>query len=289
MLVPTYCWWRNQKGLCAVCKPAQSWPGQILGKSVLIVVLAAGLLTHFFPCCAFAICSFSNVSATPEGSSFKHLVSSWTVLFFLNKNCSKGTIAHIHTLLLAKTACIDKVQTFLKIIHSCFTIITRLPCNELSYMVNTSLIATRLPCNELSYIVDTGWIAIRLPCNELSNIVDTSLIATRLPCNELSYIVDTNLIATRLPCNELSYIVDTGLIGIFSPSSCSCNLPWQSVSVLLLLHQTCVQWKSWTCNVWRKLVCTCSSEYNFTMTSIVCNVHHRHTLHERNLFEYIWV
>ena len=33
--------------------------------SVLIVVLAAGLLTHFFPCCAFAIRSFSKVSATP--------------------------------------------------------------------------------------------------------------------------------------------------------------------------------------------------------------------------------
>ena len=65
MLVTTYCWWRNQKGLCAVCKPARSWPGQILGKSVLMVVLAAGLLTHFVPCCAFAICSFSKVSATP--------------------------------------------------------------------------------------------------------------------------------------------------------------------------------------------------------------------------------
>ena len=38
-----------------------------LGKSVLIVALAAGLLTQFFPCCAFAIRSFSKVSATPEG------------------------------------------------------------------------------------------------------------------------------------------------------------------------------------------------------------------------------
>ena len=38
----------------------------ILGKSVLIVALAAGLLTQFFPCCAFAIRSFSKVSATPE-------------------------------------------------------------------------------------------------------------------------------------------------------------------------------------------------------------------------------
>ena len=37
----------------------------ILGKSVLIVAFAAGLLTHFFPCCAFAIRSFSKVSATP--------------------------------------------------------------------------------------------------------------------------------------------------------------------------------------------------------------------------------
>ena len=37
----------------------------ILGKSVLIVALAAGLLTQFFPCCAFAIRSFSKVSATP--------------------------------------------------------------------------------------------------------------------------------------------------------------------------------------------------------------------------------
>ena len=33
---------------------------------MLIVVLAAGLLTHFFPCCAFAIRSFSKVSATPD-------------------------------------------------------------------------------------------------------------------------------------------------------------------------------------------------------------------------------
>ena len=38
----------------------------ILGKSVLIVALAAGLLTQFFTCCAFAIRSFSKVSATPE-------------------------------------------------------------------------------------------------------------------------------------------------------------------------------------------------------------------------------
>ena len=32
---------------------------------MLIVALAAGLLTQFFPCCAFAIRSFSKVSATP--------------------------------------------------------------------------------------------------------------------------------------------------------------------------------------------------------------------------------
>ena len=38
----------------------------ILGKSVLIVALAAGLCTQFFPCCAFAIHSFSKVSVTPE-------------------------------------------------------------------------------------------------------------------------------------------------------------------------------------------------------------------------------
>ena len=37
-----------------------------LDKSVLIVALAAGLLMQFFPCCAFAIRSFSKVSATPE-------------------------------------------------------------------------------------------------------------------------------------------------------------------------------------------------------------------------------
>ena len=37
----------------------------ILGKLVLIVALAAGLLTQFFPCCAFTIRSFSKVSATP--------------------------------------------------------------------------------------------------------------------------------------------------------------------------------------------------------------------------------
>ena len=35
-------------------------------KSVLIVALAAGLLTQVFPCCAFVIRSFSKVSATPE-------------------------------------------------------------------------------------------------------------------------------------------------------------------------------------------------------------------------------
>ena len=32
---------------------------------MFIVALAAGLLTQFFPCCAFAIRSFSKVSATP--------------------------------------------------------------------------------------------------------------------------------------------------------------------------------------------------------------------------------
>ena len=32
---------------------------------MLIVALAAGLLTQCFPCCAFAIRSFSKVSATP--------------------------------------------------------------------------------------------------------------------------------------------------------------------------------------------------------------------------------
>ena len=32
---------------------------------MLIVALAAGLLTQFFPCCAFATRSFSKVSATP--------------------------------------------------------------------------------------------------------------------------------------------------------------------------------------------------------------------------------
>ena len=36
--------------------------------SVLIVVLADGLLTHFFPCCAFAVRSFPKVSATPGGN-----------------------------------------------------------------------------------------------------------------------------------------------------------------------------------------------------------------------------
>ena len=43
----------------------------ILGKSVLIVALAAGLLMQFFPCCAFAIRSFSKVSATPAQALFK--------------------------------------------------------------------------------------------------------------------------------------------------------------------------------------------------------------------------
>ena len=39
-----------------------------------IVALAAGLLTHFFPCCAFVICSFSKVSATPVFSITVHQV-----------------------------------------------------------------------------------------------------------------------------------------------------------------------------------------------------------------------
>ena len=33
---------------------------------MLIVALAAGLLMQFFPCCAFAVCFFSKVSATPD-------------------------------------------------------------------------------------------------------------------------------------------------------------------------------------------------------------------------------
>ena len=41
----------------------------ILGKSVLFVALVAGLLTQFFPCCAFAIRSFSKVSATPVSNT----------------------------------------------------------------------------------------------------------------------------------------------------------------------------------------------------------------------------
>ena len=45
---------------------------------MLIVALAAGLLTQFFPCCVFAIRSFSKVSATPGG------------LFFLKKNIFWG-------------------------------------------------------------------------------------------------------------------------------------------------------------------------------------------------------
>ena len=43
----------------------------ILGKSVLIVALAAGLLTQFFPRCAFAVRIFSKVSATPEVAAKK--------------------------------------------------------------------------------------------------------------------------------------------------------------------------------------------------------------------------
>ena len=46
----------------------------ILDKSVLIVALAAGLLTQFFPCCAFAIRSFSKVSATPDYSNTDNMV-----------------------------------------------------------------------------------------------------------------------------------------------------------------------------------------------------------------------
>ena len=45
---------------------------------MLIVVLAAGLLTQFFPCCAFAIRSFSKVSATPDTGC---MVSFLTSLF----------------------------------------------------------------------------------------------------------------------------------------------------------------------------------------------------------------
>ena len=45
----------------------------VLGKSVLIVALGAGLLTQFFPCCAFAIRSFSKVSATPGTCTVVHV------------------------------------------------------------------------------------------------------------------------------------------------------------------------------------------------------------------------
>ena len=45
----------------------------ILGKLVLIVAIAAGLLSQFFPCCAFAIRSFSKVSATPAISLLVHV------------------------------------------------------------------------------------------------------------------------------------------------------------------------------------------------------------------------
>ena len=53
-----------------------------LGKSVLIVALAAGLLTQFFPCCAFAIRSFSKVSATHVDCHMLHSLdkAKWVVL-----------------------------------------------------------------------------------------------------------------------------------------------------------------------------------------------------------------
>ena len=41
---------------------------------MLIVALAAGLLTQVFPCCAFAIRSFSKVSATPDQCSRRVIV-----------------------------------------------------------------------------------------------------------------------------------------------------------------------------------------------------------------------
>ena len=37
---------------------------------MLIVALAAGLLMQFFPCCVFAIRSFSKVSATPAAACY---------------------------------------------------------------------------------------------------------------------------------------------------------------------------------------------------------------------------
>ena len=43
---------------------------------MLIVALAAGLLTQFFPCCAFAIRNFSKVSATPEKLQTELAISS---------------------------------------------------------------------------------------------------------------------------------------------------------------------------------------------------------------------
>ena len=56
--------------------------------SVLIAALAAGLLTHFFPCCAFAIRSFSKVSATPAKDIPKKSKKFWGQGNFVQANCS---------------------------------------------------------------------------------------------------------------------------------------------------------------------------------------------------------
>ena len=61
----------------------------VLGKSVLIVVLAAGLLTQFFARCAFAIRSFSKVSATPVVAT---LSGAW-----LHRLSAKEWLARCHS------------------------------------------------------------------------------------------------------------------------------------------------------------------------------------------------
>ena len=57
---------------------------------MLIVALVAGLLTQFFPCCAFAIRSFSKVSATPGCYAiFSMLCVCYTQ--FLKSECATPT------------------------------------------------------------------------------------------------------------------------------------------------------------------------------------------------------
>ena len=85
---------------------------------MLIVALVAGLLTQFFPCCAFAIRSFSKVSATPA------------VLLFLSVSETEccGNAAKIQEEKEGKSVLVDLVHC-----HAAVVTIKENCCQVLSY------------------------------------------------------------------------------------------------------------------------------------------------------------